>query len=221
LGKCNNTLVTQNASNLAVLGGNFSYIDLKHKTLRVGAATTSGKLLSFARKNSLASFEFLSKLPGTIGGLVSMNAGLKGFEIFDNLVAVKTSRGYIERDAIEYGYRFSKIDDIVYEIIFDVEFGFSQDLLKELLTARSNQPNEPSLGSCFKNPKDNFAGKLIEDVGLKGYRVGGVAFSDRHANFLVNLDNGSIDDVLKIIDLAKTKVFKEFGVELSEEIVIL
>ena len=86
---------------------------------------------------------------------------------------------------------------------------------------RDNQPNLPSAGSCFKNPKEHSAGYLIEKVGLKGYAIGGMAFSSIHANFLVNTGEGTFDEAVKLINLAKQKVKEEFGIELEEEIVII
>ena len=82
---------------------------------------------------------------------------------------------------------------------------------------RSNQPNTPSAGSCFKNPHADFAGRLIEAVGLKGHRVGGMEFSTIHANFLVNADNGTFDDALFLIQEAQKRVYEQFGIWLENE----
>jgi len=86
---------------------------------------------------------------------------------------------------------------------------------------RDNQPNFPSAGSCFKNPKDNFAGKLLEEAGLKGYRVGNISFSQTHANFLINHGNGTFEDAINLINKAKKEVFERFGINLELEIEIL
>ena len=86
---------------------------------------------------------------------------------------------------------------------------------------RNNQPNLPSAGSCFKNPKEHSAGYLLDKVGLKGYTVGGMAFSSIHANFLVNMGGGTFDEAIKLIDIAKQKVKDEFNIELELEIIIL
>jgi UDP-N-acetylmuramate dehydrogenase len=99
--------------------------------------------------------------------------------------------------------------------------GFDKTLLEELLSLRSNQPHDPSAGSAFKNPEGDYAGRLIEAVGLKGYRKGDMAWSDVHSNFLVNLGKGKFDDAKYLIDLAKQKVLKEFNIALKEEIKIL
>ena len=86
---------------------------------------------------------------------------------------------------------------------------------------RDNQPKEPSAGSCFKNPPNNFAGKLLDESGLKGFKIGNMAFCETHANFLVNLGNGTFGDALQLIELAKRKVFEKSGIELELEIKIV
>ena len=91
-------------------------------------------------------------------------------------------------------------------------------MFKEL---RNNQPKTPSAGSCFKNPPNNFAGKLLDEAGLKGFKIGGMAFCETHANFLINLGNGTFEDSIKLIKLAKKKVFEKSGIELELEIKIV
>ena len=219
--QANNLLISPKPKKLATLSKEFDYIKRDCDLLYVGASVSSGRLLSYAKRENLANFEFLSKLPGSIGGLVKMNAGVKSYEIFNNLTAIKTYNGYIKKENIKYGYRFSSIEDIIYEVVFKLKSGYSNNLREELIKLRSNQPKEPSAGSCFKNPKGDFAGRLIEAVGLKGKRVGDASFSDIHANFLVNLANASFEDANTLINLAKTRVYEEFGVKLEEEIIIL
>ena len=99
--------------------------------------------------------------------------------------------------------------------------GFDSELLAMFKKMRDNQPKEPSAGSCFKNPTNNFAGKLLDEAGLKGYRIGDMAFSTTHANFLVNLGNGTYKEAMELIDLAKKKVFETSGIELELEIKII
>jgi UDP-N-acetylmuramate dehydrogenase len=90
-----------------------------------------------------------------------------------------------------------------------------------LIKLRNNQPKEPSAGSAFKNPQDDYAGRLIEAVGLKGYRYGDMEFSNLHSNFLVNLGNGSFEEAIHLLKLAKKRVADEFGITLEEEIKLL
>lgn len=221
VGNASNLLISPEANNLAILSKRFDYIKVENSHLFVGAKTSNGKLFSFCRQNSIAGFEFLSHLPGGVGGTLKMNAGVKSYEIFNNLVALKTAKGYIDRDKIDYGYRYSSIDEVIYEAVFKIEKGFSEELFYSLKNLRANQPKEPSAGSCFKNPQNDFAGRLIEAVGLKGFCLNGASFSEIHANFLVNLGSATYEDALSLIELAKTRVFESFGIELKEEVVII
>jgi UDP-N-acetylmuramate dehydrogenase len=221
VGGANNLIISPTPPPLMMLSKEFSYIDLEDTILTVGSATPTGKLLSFAKRNSLAGFEFISKLPGSIGGMVAMNAGLKGYEIFNILDELKIDGEWVKKDNIEYGYRFAKLGGVVTDVRFRVERGFDMALLKSLISLRSNQPKEPSAGSAFKNPDGDYAGRLIEAVGLKGFRRGGMGWSEIHSNFLVNFGGGTFEDAKYLIDLAKSRVFDKFKIELKEEITIL
>lgn len=220
IGKANNLLVSNTPPKFAVLGEAFDYIKEKDGKLYVGCSTSSGKLLSYIRKNDIANLEFLAKLPGNLGGLVKMNAGLKSWEIFNYIDKIKTKDGYINKEDVQYSYRETKIDTIVYEVVFNIENGFSKEKLKEFNKMRDNQPQMPSAGSCFKNPEGDFAGRLIEQIGLKGFKKGDMAFSDVHSNFLVNHGNGTFEDAMYLINLAKDKIKNNFNINIHEEIVI-
>ena len=169
IGRANNLLISPNTDKkFAILGDEFDYIRQEGNLLYVGCATTSGKLLTYTRKNNIANLEFLAKLPGNLGGLVKMNAGLKSWEVFNYIHSIKTKDGYIKKEDIDFSYRETKINAIVFEVVFNIEEGFSSDMLKEFTKMRDNQPSVASAGSCVKNPKGDFAGRLIEAVGLKG-----------------------------------------------------
>ncbi len=221
IGGCNNLLISPNAPKFVILGREFEFINLNANELHVGGATKSGRVLSFAKKHNLANFELFQKLPGTIGGILKMNAGLKEWEIFNHLLRIRTSKGWIEKKDIEHGYRYAKINDIVYEAVFNVSFGFSAEKLAHFKRLRDNQPQNPSCGSCFKNPKGDFAGRLIDAVGMKGFFKGDMGFSPKHANFLINKKNGTFEDAIFVIEKAKKRVYESFGVRLEEEIIIL
>ncbi|AYJ79280.1 UDP-N-acetylenolpyruvoylglucosamine reductase [Aliarcobacter cryaerophilus ATCC 43158] len=221
IGRGNNLLISPKCEKkFAILGENFDYIKDEDEKLFVGCATSSGKLLTYTRKNDIANLEFLAKLPGNLGGLVKMNAGLKEWEIFNYIDSIKTKDGYIKKENVNFSYRETKIDTIVYEVVFNKSKGFSKDMQNEFTKMRDNQPQIASAGSCFKNPKGDFAGRLIEAVGLKGYRVGDMEFSNTHANFLVNHGTGTFDEAVNLINLAKQKVKEEFNIELENEIII-
>jgi UDP-N-acetylmuramate dehydrogenase len=221
LGGGNNLLVSQNPPKFAMLGKEFDFLHVKDDLLHIGAATPSGKILSYAKKHNLANFELMQKLPGTLGGMIKMNAGLKEWEIFNHLVAVKTERGWIKKEDIEYGYRKTNIKGTIYEASFNIENGFDYELLSMFKKLRDNQPSLPSAGSCFKNPPNNYAGKLLDEAGMKGFKIGNMGFCETHANFLVNFGNGSFKDSIELIKLAKKRVFEKSGVNLELEIKIV
>ncbi|MEJ2528291.1 MAG: UDP-N-acetylmuramate dehydrogenase [Sulfurovaceae bacterium] len=204
-----NILVSNNPPPLMMLGKDFDYIKMEENSIIIGAATPTGKVLSFA------------KLPGTLGGMLAMNAGVKAYEIFNILKAISIEGEWTNKTDIEHGYRYAKLGGIALEATFEKEEGFDAKLLDELISLRKNQPKEPSAGSFFKNPKDDYAARLIEACGLKGKQIGGMAWSAIHANFLVNLGEGTFEDALKLINLAKEEVQKKFNINLEEEVKIL
>ncbi len=221
IGGANNLLVSPNPKPLMVLGKSFDYIEIIDNYLEVGCAVKTGRLLSFAKKNNIANLEFIAKLPGTIGGMVAMNAGVKSYEIFNQIIEVEIDGRWVKKEDIEFGYRFAKLNGVATRVRLKLENGYSEELKRELIKLRDNQPKEPSAGSAFKNPPGDYAGRLIEAVGLKGFRRGDMAFSNIHANFLVNLNNGTFEDAIYLLNLAKERVYKEFNVELKEEIKII
>lgn len=221
IGGANNLLVSPNPPPLAILDKCFDFIHVDKNILHVGGATPSGKILSFAKKHNFAGFELMQKLPGTLGGMVAMNAGLKEWEVFNNLLSIRTEKGWMEKKEIKHGYRFAQIEGVVYEATFTCKEGFDETLLAMFKKMRDNQPQLPSAGSCFKNPGGHHAGKLIEEVGLKGKCIGKMSFSEQHANFLVNLGGGTYEEAQALIRLAKEEVFNHFGIALEEEIITL
>ena len=221
LGGGNNILVSPNPPKMVMLGRTFNFLHVKNNLLHIGGATPSGKILSYVKKHDIKNFELMQKLPGTLGGMIKMNAGLKEWEVFNHLVAIKTENGWIKKEDIEYGYRHTNIDSTVYEASFEIHKGFDNSLLEMFKKMRDNQPKEPSAGSCFKNPPDNFAGKLLDESGLKGFKIGDMAFCETHANFLVNLGNGTFEDAIALIELAKKRVFEKSGIKLELEIKIV
>jgi len=221
IGHANNLLVSPNPRPLMMLSKDFSFMELEEDVLTIGCATATGKILSFAKKHDLAGFEFVSKLPGSLGGMIAMNAGVKAYEVFNILEAVKIEGRWIPKEEIEHGYRFAKLGGVATEVRFSVTKGFSKELLDELVNLRSNQPKTASAGSAFKNPEGDYAGRLIQEVGLKGVRKGAMQWSEVHANFLVNHGGGVFEDAKYLMDLAKEKVYEEFGIELVDEVQVL
>jgi UDP-N-acetylmuramate dehydrogenase len=221
IGSCNNILIGNTPPPLMMLGKSYDYIKIQNGVLKIGGATPSGKIVSFCKKHNIGGFEFVSHLPGKLGGLVKMNAGLKEFEIFNNLLLVSTCQGSLKKEDIEYGYRYSDISSPILEATFTINSTFDKQKVELFKKMRLNQPSTPSAGSCFKNPQGDYAGRLIEEVGLKGFRVGAMEFSQKHANFLVNNGGGIFDDAIFLIKEAQKRVYDKFKIKLECEIVIL
>ncbi|WP_456392795.1 UDP-N-acetylmuramate dehydrogenase [Nitratifractor sp.] len=221
VGGANNLLVGPTPPPLMMLSKDFDYCRMEGEYLEAGAATPTGKLLSFAKRHDLAGFEFVAKLPGTLGGMLAMNAGVKSYEIFNILESIQIGGDWIPAASIPHGYRFAKLPGIATAARFPLRLGYDETLRRALLQLRDNQPKEPSAGSAFKNPPGDYAGRLIEAVGLKGRQLGGMAWSQVHANFLVNLGGGTFDEAITLIQEAKARVRETFGVELEEEIKII
>ncbi len=221
IGGANNLLVSPTPPPLMMLSKDFATIEQEGDILIIGAAMPTGRIVSYAKKHDIAGFEFCSKLPGTLGGMLAMNAGVKEYEIFNILHAVKINEEWVLATDIEHGYRFADLGGIVTHAKFKSKQGFNQTLLDTLLNLRSNQPHNPSAGSAFKNPKGDYAGRLIEAVGLKGEKKGDMQWSDIHANFLINLGGGTFKDAKYLINLVKESVLDKFDIELKEEVKLL
>ena len=187
-----------------------------------------------AVENSLTGFEFACGIPGSVGGAVFMNAGAYNGEINNVILEAEVldADGYIivlNKDKLELGYRTSKVMQeklIVVSAIFQLELGDKdaiQERVDELTRKREEkQPLEyPSAGSTFKRPEGYFAGKLIQDAGLKGYSVGGAAVSEKHSGFVINKGGATAKDILDLIKHIQEEVLNQFGVELHPEVRIL
>lgn len=195
----------------------------------------AGALLSAvsakAASNSLTGLEFASGIPGSVGGAVIMNAGAYGGEIKDTLVSatVLTREGEIVKlaaEELDLSYRHSNLPElerIVLEAEFVLQEGDAAQIeatLADLKAQRtSKQPLEyPSAGSTFKRPEGNFAGKLIQDAGLRGYTIGGAQVSEKHCGFVINRGGATSADVLELIRYIQKTVSEEFGVDLETEV---
>ena len=198
----------------------------------------SGALISkvsrIAQKEGLEGLECLSGIPASIGGAVYMNAGAYGAQMEDVLeeVTFLTDDGKIKtlpKEELDLGYRksiFSKNGGIILSCTMKLKKGdkaIIEEKMSELTKRRvEKQPLEfPSAGSTFKRPEGYFAGKLIEDSGLKGYSSGGAKISEKHAGFVINFNNAKAEDVLAVIDHAKKTVYEKFNVKIEPEIKFL
>ena len=199
-----------------------------------GCGVLLSKLAVTAAENGLKGFEFAGGIPGTLGGAITMNAGAYGGEIKDAIIDARviTQEGEVltlKKEELELSYRSSIIQkqDMV---VLDAHFAFKRGNKEEILSymqelnrkRRQKQPLEyGSAGSTFKRPDGYFAGKLIQDAGLKGYRCGDIMVSDKHSGFVVNTGNGTYEQAMQVINHVQEKVKAKFGVDLELEVRLL
>lgn len=210
-------------------------IEFNNDIVKVGAGVSLSKLANMAIRNSLSGLEFSVSIPGEIGASVSMNAGAYNESFSDIFVSAKVLTPNLEivelsHDDMMFSYRNSFIKNskgyIVLEVLLQLKQG-NIDEMNALIEKRfekrkATQPLEyPSAGSVFRNPEGMYAGKLIEDVNLKGYSIGGAMVSDIHANFIVNKNNATGEDVVNLINLIKDKVKENNNIDLYLEQVII
>ena len=211
-----------------------SEIDVRGEEIIVEAGAKLSKVATIAMENDLAGFEFAHGIPGNMGGAVVMNAGAYGGEMKDVLKWVKVvdQNGEIktlENEELELGYRTSRVMKekmIVLEACIKLELGVMGDIAEVMALLMSkrkaSQPLEyPSAGSTFKRPEGYFAGKLVQDAGMKGYRVGDAMVSDNHSGFVINCGNATASEVIQVIKDVQAKVKDDFGVDLEPEVRII
>lgn len=220
IGGANNLLVSPHALNLAVLGLDFNYISVHADYIEMGGSVKSLHAFLFFKQNDFAGLEFLKNLPGNIGALCNMNAGMKKYEMSEILMSLNINGEWIEKEKLGLCYRGRDSNGVIFAARFHKKQGFRYELLEVFQHMRSSHPSNPSCGSCFKNPKNDYAGRLLEISGLKGYFYNGVGFSEKHANFLVNKGGATFQDALYIIELAKHEVYKQSGIKLECEVKI-
>lgn len=203
--------------------------------VRVGAGMLMGVLARKLTDNSLTGFEFASGIPGSLGGAVFMNAGAYDGEIKDIIVSAEvidkdgTEIKTVDTKDMELSYRHSIFHNTG-DVIISAELKFKQGNKEEIeakmaeLGKRRNekQPvNYPSAGSFFKRPEGYFAGKLVQDAGLKGYTVGGAQVSELHSGFVINIGGATASDIVAVMKHCQKEVYDKFGVNLEPEVRIL
>lgn len=214
------------------LGRHFSDItQIANDKISVGAGCSNFALSQFCLKNSISGFEFLSGIPGTIGGGIVMNAGAYGSEFKDIVTSVEGvdrfgNVCYFNNEQMKFGYRnsiFLKSDYIIAKAEFVIKPGESQ-LIKEKMQiihdkrSQSQPIGSKTGGSTFANPQNCKAWELIEKAGLRGYQIGGAAVSDLHCNFLLNLGNATATDLESLGEFVRKTVFEKTGILLEWEI---
>ena len=242
----NNIFLLGNGTNTLINDGNLdiSFLSLKrlkniaveekkgdYDLVRVEAGLDLDDLIDFMEKNDYSGLENITGIPGSVGGLVNMNGGAYGTEIFDCIEEVEVCKNdgeivKIKTTDLNFKYRTTEIKEnkwIVVSALFKFGFGFDKAASEDKREQRKTKHplDLPNLGSTFKNPEGTFAAKLISDAGLKGYRVGDVEISPKHPNFVTNLGNATFNDIISVIEHVKEVVFEKFGVKLETEIIIL
>jgi len=204
--------------------GNTAYVD---------ASADLGGMVTFCAKRDLGGMEGLIGVPGSVGGALRMNAGAYGTQIGPHVREVELYRaasGNIETlrgDDIRFDYRHTSFapDDVMLRVKLELPSKPFKEILAGIKVCnekrRSSQPlNQKSAGCIFKNPAGGSAGRMIDELGLKGHRVGDAMVSDRHANFFVNTGKASCSDMLKLIEDVRERVRSAYGVELENEVIV-
>ena len=235
IGNGSNTLVSDGGFRGVVLSlKNVKNIYVDGEKIEAECGVMLKEVSDKAIENSLTGFEFACGIPGTIGGAVFMNAGAYDGEIskvIESAEVIDENCNIIRlsREELDFGYRSSLVMKKGYTVlsaVFKLEKGqvkTIKELIEDLTNKReSKQPLEyPSAGSTFKRPTGYFAGKLIQDAGLKGYSIGGAAVSEKHSGFVINKGNATAKDITDLIKHIQDEVKKQFGVDLHPEVRII
>ena len=213
------------------IGKQMSDIAIEGTVITAGAGAMLSSIASRAAAAELTGMEFASGIPGSLGGAVVMNAGAYGGEMKDILqkVTVLTPEGTVQTlsvEELELSYRHSIIPEkgyLVISAVLKLQSGNAdeiQSIMDDLKEKRvSKQPLEyPSAGSTFKRPEGYFAGKLIQDAGLRGFRVGGAQVSEKHCGFIINRDQATSTDICQLMQQVSEIVYEKFGVRLEPEV---
>jgi len=214
------------------LGDRFARIQVENETVTAQAGALLSAVAKTAAKSGLTGLEFASGIPGTIGGAMVMNAGAYDGEMKQVVtqVTLMTEEGEIlesDNETMEFGYRSSIVKYrplIVLSAKLTLAKGDVTEIQKKMddfgNRRRSKQPLEyPSAGSTFKRPEGYFAGKLIMDAGLRGYRIGGAQVSEKHCGFIINVGNATAADISELMDEVTEKVEEQFAVTLEPEVI--
>lgn len=211
----------------------FNRIKIEKTSVKAGAGVVMSDLILQCEDKGLKGFEYLSGIPGTLGGLLSMNAGTDNSVISDMLQSIEIidehgERRILKKEEISFGYRSApQLENvIIVSAIFELVVSdpvYLKNVRVELIKKRKEkQPLQyPSCGSVFKRPKNNYAGKLIEDAGMKGYQIGGVKVSEKHAGFFVNIGNATAEDVINLIITTRNTIKEKYGISLQSEVKFL
>lgn len=235
IGNGSNVLASDNKFEGIVINlGKLKDIKIAQNEIYAEAGVSAIRLAQLAMENNLSGLEFISGIPGSIGGLIFMNAGAYKKEIKDILIDVLVLKDselvLMNKDELGFSYRHSIFkehrDWIIVAARFSLDVSNKEDI-KNLMDKRrakriATQPqNMPSCGSCFKNPENDFSWRLIDETGNRGYRLNDILVSDKHCNFILNAKNGTAKDFLLVVDKVKKDVKDKFNIELNLEVEVL
>lgn len=208
-------------------------VRVEENTAFVDASADLGGMVTFCAKHDLGGMEGLIGVPGSVGGALRMNAGAYGMQIGSYVREIelyRAAKGEVETirgDEIRFDYRHTSFapDDVMLRVKLELPSKPYKEILAGIRVCnekrRSSQPlNQKSAGCIFKNPAGGSAGRMIDELGLKGHRIGDSMVSERHANFFVNVGNSSCADMLKLIDYVRERVRTSYGVELENEVIV-
>lgn len=236
IGNGSNLLVNDDGYRGVIIktSGSFNKITVSGNIVEAQAGALLSKIAVICRDNSLDNFSELSGIPGSIGGALTMNAGAYGREMKDvvKTARILTDKGEVKtllNSELNLSYRHSIISEenyIVLSVTLELPYGNKEEIadkMREVTKKRvGKQPLEfPSAGSTFKRPCGYYAAQLIEEAGLKGFRVGGASVSEKHSGFVINDNNASFKDVIELTDKIKEKVKEKYNVDLELEVKIL
>jgi UDP-N-acetylmuramate dehydrogenase len=237
IGRGSNLLVSDKGIEGAVikLGPGVDDLKINGTEITVGSGHSLISLATLISKKGLSGLEFASGIPGSVGGAVYMNAGAHGSDISKiltraHILFVEGKLEWLSNQDMEFSYRTSilqkKRPGIVVEAVFQLGEGERKDIVSEMLKnkdyRKDTQPwNFPCAGSIFRNPLPNYAGKLIEVAGLKGFTIGGAKISEMHGNFIVNAGNATAGDVLALIQHVKDTIYSLYEIRMETEVEII
>ncbi|MDQ1146798.1 UDP-N-acetylmuramate dehydrogenase [Bacillus sp. SORGH_AS 510] len=237
IGRGSNLLVSDKGIEGIVikLGAGMDRLEIEGTTITVGGGHSLVSLATLISKKGLTGLEFASGIPGSVGGAVYMNAGAHGSDISRILSRAHIlfndgTMEWLSNEEMEFSYRTSVLQNkrpgIVVEAVFELVTGDRAAIVAQMQKnkdyRKETQPwNFPCAGSIFRNPLPNYAGRLIETAGLKGFSIGGAKISEMHGNFIVNAGNATAADVLALIQHIKDTIYNLYGVEMETEVEIV
>lgn len=234
LGNASNVIIDdEDFDGVIIKLDNFDKIEINDELITVGAGVMLPKLVNICLQKGLTSLAFASMIPGTVGGSVVGNAGAYGNEVMDYVKEVKVldenkKIKKLSKSDIEYGYRYTSLKGkyIILSVTFISDKGDPIAVLNDIRERnekrKDTQPlDKKNVGSIFRNPESIPAGKLIEELGLKGYTIGGAKVSEKHANFIVNENNATFEDIINLINYIKKEAKEKKDINLVLEPTII